>query len=100
MASASKANYHRFDVQAGVLDWGQYMLEELMGLYQYLYKMDRSIVASCICAKNTCATGRCSRASTSEDSSFDDASFHFTRPKVGGEAGQKLQGLQVIRAGS
>ena len=64
------------------LDCGQYVLEELTGLYQYLYKTDRSIVGSRICAKNTCATGRCSRASTSEDSSVDDASFPCTRPKV------------------
>ena len=56
-------------------------------------KMDRSIVGSCICAKNTCTTGCCSRASTSEDSSIDDASFHFTRPKVRRWGRQKLQGL-------
>ena len=64
------------------LDCGQYVLEELKGLYQYLYKMDRSIVGSHICAKNTCATGCCSRASISEDSSVDDASFPCTLPKV------------------
>ena len=60
------------------LDCGQYVLEELMGLYQTCTKMDRSIVGSRICAKNTCATGCCSRASNSKDSFVDDASFPCT----------------------
>ena len=64
------------------LDCGQYVLEELTGLYQYLYKNGQSIVGSRICAKNTCTTGRFSRASTSEDSFVDDTSFPCTRPKV------------------
>ena len=60
------------------LDCGQYVLEELTGLTSTCTKMDRSIVGSCICTKNTCATDRCSRASTSEDSSVDDASCPCT----------------------
>ena len=64
------------------LDCGQYVLEELTGCTSTCTKMDRSIVGSRICAKNTCATGCCSRASTSEDFSIDDASFPCTRPKV------------------
>ena len=63
------------------LDCGQYVLEELTGLYQYLYKNGQEHHGSRICVKNTCATGRCSRASTSEDSSVDDASCPCTRPK-------------------
>ena len=63
------------------LDCGQYVLEELTGLYHYLYKNGQEH-RGLLFAQRTPATGCCSRASTSEDSSIDDASFHFTRPKV------------------
>ena len=64
------------------LDCGQYVLEELMGLYQYLYKNKQEHHGLLHLHKNTCATGHCSRASTSEDSSINNVLFPCTRPKV------------------
>ena len=87
------------------LDCGQYVLEELTGLYRYLYQNGQSIVAYRICGKSTCATGLCSKANTREVSSTDAASSPCTprkiaksgRPRLPSSAGEQAKNLKMLR---
>ena len=87
------------------LDCGQYVLEELTGLYRYLYQNGQEHRGLPHLRKSTCATGLCSKANTREVSSTDATSSPCTprkiaksgRPRLPSSAGEQAKNLKMLR---